>query len=403
VPTPEPPAAPAVPVGPAADAAGPAASAGGPVTPAPPLGAPPGEPVESRAAEKRDPGPSQKEEPPGGTGGDTIPETMAATPDQDECPDPEEIAAFLDGTLPPARRARLTEHLASCERCYEVFAGAADFLAEDTESRDEETSPAAPALPFEPRRRRGALGPRAWWAAAAAVAALVAVGAGLLLRARGEEGLSTERYARYLAGSTLAAESFPWGRTLRGGAGENPDVPFDRTSFKLGVRLLDFRLALAGGDAERARKALSRLDRLLDDVDFLSPESRNETRSAYREIGRRRDAGAPPATLLPGAAKEEEQVFKNAVIDPPYVDLGIWTEACRLAGQAGRPELFRDRATRRLLDKAVEPGPEDAAHLLDPSAAASLRAIQVQVAAGRVDPPELGSRCRGLLEQLDPD
>src|SRR4029077_20889337 len=38
-----------------------------------------------------------------------------------ECPDPETIAAHLDGRLSGRERALVTEHLAACEDCYTVF------------------------------------------------------------------------------------------------------------------------------------------------------------------------------------------------------------------------------------------------------------------------------------------
>lgn len=42
-----------------------------------------------------------------------------------ECPDLESIAAYLDNRLSAHERARMTEHLASCEECYAVFREAA--------------------------------------------------------------------------------------------------------------------------------------------------------------------------------------------------------------------------------------------------------------------------------------
>ena len=36
-------------------------------------------------------------------------------------PDLESIAAYLDGRVTDRARARITEHLASCEDCYAIF------------------------------------------------------------------------------------------------------------------------------------------------------------------------------------------------------------------------------------------------------------------------------------------
>jgi len=59
-----------------------------------------------------------------------------------ECPDLELIAAYLDNRLSTRERARMTEHLASCETCYAVFREAAqtdvsDVVAEDVRSREQ--------------------------------------------------------------------------------------------------------------------------------------------------------------------------------------------------------------------------------------------------------------------------
>jgi len=47
---------------------------------------------------------------------------------EETCPDDEELAAFLDGILPPAERARVVRHLAGCEDCYWVFVESLLFL-----------------------------------------------------------------------------------------------------------------------------------------------------------------------------------------------------------------------------------------------------------------------------------
>jgi hypothetical protein len=51
--------------------------------------------------------------------------------DVQTCPSLEDIAAFLDGRVTADERARLIRHLADCPTCLAVFAGAAQFLAEE--------------------------------------------------------------------------------------------------------------------------------------------------------------------------------------------------------------------------------------------------------------------------------
>jgi predicted anti-sigma-YlaC factor YlaD len=56
----------------------------------------------------------------------TAPDTQLHLP---PCLTSEEIAGFLDGVFATGDCARITAHLASCESCYELFAGAAHVLS----------------------------------------------------------------------------------------------------------------------------------------------------------------------------------------------------------------------------------------------------------------------------------
>jgi Putative zinc-finger len=319
-----------------------------------------------------------------------------------DCPDLEYIAAFLDGTLPADQRQRLTEHLASCESCYEIFAGTARFQDDQRREQGLET---APKLPFD-RRRRVARDPRsgggAWWArsVAAGIAALLAVTAGLLVvrwRASAGAELSTERLAASLAREAAVQANVPWeGRPKRGPA-DSSEVPFELQSFRLGVRFLDLHLALAGGDRDRAAAALRRLDGVLGGIDLLP----RETGAAYHRMGEALRAGAAPGSLLAAARVQEGKGFEG-LADATYVELGRWTEACRLAGQARRSELFGGGATRRLLERTLAPGSQTAKDL-GPRAAATLAGIRAAARGARPDPAELGRRCQDLLDQLDAD
>ncbi|HEV3139201.1 MAG TPA: zf-HC2 domain-containing protein, partial [Vicinamibacterales bacterium] len=83
------------------------------------------------------------------------------------CPDPETIAAFLDGRLSGRERAQVVEHLADCADCYFIFSESARM-------------PAASAERVGARDLSRALGrwfaqPRVAWPAVAALAAAVAI------------------------------------------------------------------------------------------------------------------------------------------------------------------------------------------------------------------------------------
>jgi tetratricopeptide (TPR) repeat protein len=49
----------------------------------------------------------------------------AMTQHADDCPDPETIGAYLEGRLSGPERARITEHLSTCDACYFAFTEAA--------------------------------------------------------------------------------------------------------------------------------------------------------------------------------------------------------------------------------------------------------------------------------------
>jgi len=53
---------------------------------------------------------------------------MAHRPDA--CPDPEQLAAYIDDKLPPDERTQVEEHLADCPDCLEILGGSAESLEE---------------------------------------------------------------------------------------------------------------------------------------------------------------------------------------------------------------------------------------------------------------------------------
>jgi tetratricopeptide (TPR) repeat protein len=79
------------------------------------------------------------------------------------CPDLETIAAYLDGRLSERERARVTEHLASCEECYAVF-------SESAQTPRLEALSAARGQGWRARLKA----PRVIWPSAAAVLAAAA-------------------------------------------------------------------------------------------------------------------------------------------------------------------------------------------------------------------------------------
>jgi hypothetical protein len=335
-----------------------------------------------------------------------------------ECLRLEDIAAMRDGKLTAEERERVAGHLGTCESCYETFAGVVHFLDDSREGGEEQRSlpspllpeeicaeesqppaslPSAPRRPFEVRRKARSPRSRGWWAAAAA-AALVVVTAGLLLlRWWGAAEMSTERLAS-LAGSPAAAD-LPWPGRVTRGEEERKELPPEKEAFRLGVYLLDLRVALASGSLDKINPTLGRLDNLLKDAEIGASETRPSVEAMWQKLRQ----GAPPRSFIPATAALEKKATEELALAPHLVELGSWTEACRLAGAGGRPDLFRERATRPLLDRVIAAGPQDEAALGTGDAVEVLRGIRQQIDAGRIDPAALGQRCENLLRVLDYD
>jgi Putative zinc-finger len=369
------------------------------------------------------------------------------------CPDLEELAELLDGTLPAARRAAIVAHLASCEDCYEVFAGAALFQAESrldaagaaTAGATEAPAPAdgdpaagstAPAsgrpaavpgapeigqpLPFDPdvdsgrsrerparRARRFPLPARPGWrrSAAAAIAALLLVAAGTLAyrSAFSRKGVSTAELVKPLIGDRAALEAGPSGRRMRGGGGvpaEEVELPLSQQDFQVGVRLVDIGLFLADNSQEQADTALLRMTISLKRMDAPLQREYDELLQHVRE-------GTPPRSLLAKATAIEQspemtEFFKDGEVD---IAFGSATEACRLYGKAGRADLFRQNLPRKPFDRVLAQHPYPS--FLDPAATETVKEIARRLDAMPTGPgarqaaKELSQLCERLLERLD--
>lgn len=302
---------------------------------------------------------------------------------------------MLDGELTARERARLLEHLAGCESCYELFAGAAHIL---DDSREEQLRAAAAVRPFKPRREVRTLQPRVWWAAAA-LAAVLAMTVGLVVFLRGGRGAgpSTEQLAS-LVGPVQSGTIY-WGRTLRGGSStaEPPELRTEHEAFQLGVRFLDLRLALASGN--EPDESLRRLLGLLNRMDLPPPP---ETIASYAKIQKELQQRVPLPSLLAASAAAEKKTMADLGEDPRMVELGRWTEACRHAGRKGRADLFRQPAALRVLDEAIRPAGKDE-DSLDPQALGIVRTLREAIAGGHIDPAGLAGHCESLLHRLADD
>ena len=181
------------------------------------------------------------------------------------CPDLETIAAYLDGRLSERERARVTEHLASCEECYAVF------------SESAQTPPLEALSPARGQRWRARLKPRvilpsaaAVLAAAAAVVLLVGTG-GVMPWRQGQSELraivaaaGTDRFieARLAGGFAYGPVRGP----LRAGRSAPPAVSPDvRIAAAAGEK------ALAGVGSPGAWHTIGVASLILGDIDRAIP------------------------------------------------------------------------------------------------------------------------------------
>jgi hypothetical protein len=215
-------------------------------------------------------------------------------------------------------------------------------------------------------------------------------------------GLSTERLAAAVDGSSKVVEEVPFSQPKRG-FGDKAEIPPERWAFKLGVRQLDIRLALDRGTPDRAGKALQRMIPTLNSATLPYPEVIERYTKLLKKLGQ----GATPRSLLPAAAaiEKDKELSDGIEEDRDYVDLGRWTEACRLNGLEGKLPPEPSRAAS-LLDRVLGPRSPDI-DSLGSRAVEILHEIRQGLAAAAAAPGDahgaanLGQSCLRLLENLD--
>ena len=260
----------------------------------------------------------------------------------DTCPPLEDIAAFLDGKLSEGERARIVAHLADCESCYSVFAGAARFQLEEEDEADKESEEAAVVVPF---RRRNHLP----WIAAAALAALLLIGLALIPRLyRAYETMPVFASAELVPEGVLAsAEATRWTEGITRGDPGLSDT-YKAAEFLVGVHLVDLHLALSREEDEEGREAYDVLVGIGNNLKnfILPPEEAQFYERARTEIL----AGKDPNTLAVEAAQAEASLTKVlADAESPYLEFGKWVEAGRLSSRARQPSFFENDQNHRFL------------------------------------------------------
>lgn len=258
-------------------------------------------------------------------------------------PDPEELAAFIDGGLPEAEAARVRAHLGRCEDCYEVFLEVVRF---QRESGTGEQEPEATVRPFPPSRTGGHR-PRV-----AALTALAACLAGLLglavYRGMAQAPVSepTARLAGALVEKAPALVGETWPRATRGDDGGK--APGGDRSFRLGVEAVNLYLAVQADNREKARDAARRTEDLLAGSSTSGGEL-----SIYGSLAA--GAGLSRTEALAQLA-EAERALRERLQGSSRLEFsfGRWAEAGYLAALASEPQFFARPETRRLLRRFRE-------------------------------------------------
>lgn len=277
------------------------------------------------------------------------------------CPALEDLAAFVEGALAGEARDGMLRHLDACPRCRALYVeaarmqeelgptgiagipGAADPTAPARTQAPAGAAapPAAPRNPAPPSPPAGRPLPRRRRFLAVAVAAGVAMAAGIGFFLWQAPPLGASAYQIASAFSKPATDlmafiAFP--DASRGPRERGLDE--DRGLFHLGTRLIDLTLAGEAGDPEQIGPAAW-------GVYELAGLATKDAASPYARLAKRMEDRDPPPT--PPSAAELERLERGLHLDTdPFLALGRWTEATRIAVAAGDRAYFDDAEIRRL-------------------------------------------------------
>ncbi len=268
-----------------------------------------------------------------------IPESPSA---RGTCPSDEELAAFLDRMLPAEQRARITAHLADCESCYEIFAGAIHFQQDEeaSDGRDEEPVEGKEGriVPFPVKQESATRSRKSpWWAVAAA--AILVLGGGLTayrLLFPSEPKLDVAD----LKAKINPAQDFYRYAEYRGGSGQGSFAD-DAPKFMIGVLLTDIRLGRERGSIDAVR--LDAVRRKLMNVSFADPDVLKRVQASVEKL----NSGSPMAKEeVAKSLPAQEAAIEDSVASSAY-NLGKWSEAGRLAAVTRTPGFFSRWSNKR--------------------------------------------------------
>jgi hypothetical protein len=312
--------------------------------------------------------------------------TSAAGP----CPTDEELAAYIDGGLSPAESRRVTEHLASCADCFELYSETARFLVEPNPATngDSEHAEVLQFLPHTGWRRQG----MQWLSLAAAALLVGAVTAYLQLLAP-PQALVVNDVTASLQGKPDLAQGFWLGSTKRGIGDDDQEIPSTDASFRIGVQIVNLELSLRANDAKGASgDILPRIFGVLK-----TQYAATSLKESYTKLSRSLESKVP-RELVEKAAEIAHEARED--FDESYFDLGLWVEAGRLASFAKDPSFFQQGNNRKFLRHLIwNDKLKKSDDKLDPATLAILKQISDVLPSGDLQPSDY-AKLRPLFDKI---
>lgn len=270
------------------------------------------------------------------------------------CPPLEDIAAFIDDLLSPEERARITEHLARCESCYEIFAGAVHFQEEEGDSSAEDTGGRG-VLPF-PLSREKDRAPRRIprWLLPLAASVVLTVGLGFTAwQLFASPKITVAGVAEPVEAKAKPSDLYQ--SDVNRGLEATQEVLPIGPSFMTGVFLVDLRPSLRSQDSQTTRGLLYDIHGELSEVLLVE----RELVEGYKGYADAMTDAAALRRLAPeilGREKDVQEFF--SISEDPLFSFGLWTEAGRLAAVTQTREFFETRKNHRFLSHLLKTLPD---------------------------------------------